>query len=173
MADDSATTPQETTQAEPEKPSGPLVCVTPGPGGCKVTRYKDESGKFVKAPKPMPSAREVMRNFHTFIHGKDGDLTKLQRMQLALYNLVKNPPAREASASVKAAELLLRYTYGEKLPNSIEVEEGHSSSVKIVVIGAPQNMLHPAPVEERLSKPTQPSFAEVLEVRENKPPDMT
>jgi hypothetical protein len=162
--------------ADSAEPKSPTEIVVRSPEGTLVTRLKDEKGRFVKKPRPLPSTKEITRLGRTLLNsaeaGPDGKAIKgtATRHRRIFDNLVRiatleTEDPKALMAVIKAAELLyLRYV-GKPSASEEELEALKTSGVKIVVVQPPE-LVNNAPAEER-KEPAKPSFLDAEIIQQN------
>jgi hypothetical protein len=164
--------------SEDKKPSATTteLVVRNADGVTFSTRIKDEKGKFVKKPRPLPDAREVTRMMRTLLNQAEGELDKetgkikvikgaKSRFRKMFDNMVRiasndSDDPKSMMAAVKAFEVVALRALGKPSVSDEEIEALKVGGVKIILIQPPQLMHNDFKEEHK-----EPQFlpAEVIE----------
>lgn len=155
------------TQPVPQKPAGPTSILVRDPNGNFREALKGPDGKFVRKPRKLATVKDIQVVMREFLEsplekGLDGKMHKrskarLQQQLEAMHELATNKNPDVANAAVKAAELLWLRAYGKPAPSDRELAALETSSVKFVIVQAPE-LMHPDVLEEKPRETPKPAF---------------
>jgi hypothetical protein len=127
-----------------------------------------KTGMFARKPRRVltPSQIVAATTVKLTQPAAEGENTPFERIIDSMTELAADSrDPKEASARVKAAELLV------KVMGIPEKKEPEQHKIKIVMVGFPENMMNTevSAYEDRPKPPTMPAFTEVTEIVTNEP----
>jgi hypothetical protein len=128
-----------------------------------VLRTK-KTGMFAKRPRRLLTPSQIVAATTAKLTqpSAEGENTSFERIIDSMTELAADSrDPKEASARVKAAELLV------KVLGIPEKKEQEQHRVKIVMVGFPENMMNKEIVEDKPKEKLVPAFAEVTEISTN------
>ena len=162
---------KEKTQADQLPPETSLTVVRTKEGGTREM-IRAATGQFVKKPKPLLPTIEFTRKDRKFLNSPSHTKEGLTEHQHAFINMVRiaqydGTDPKGMMAAVKAFEVYTNRALGKIASSEQDLEKLTTQPVKTVIVVAPNLKYPDIQDEKQQSGKTQPSFAEILEIKQN------
>jgi hypothetical protein len=158
--------------AEP-LPEGVTAIVVANQHGAIREALKDEKGRFVKKPKPLIPTIEFTRAERKKLNTVRSDKEGLTEYMVAFMNIVRiaqneDTDPKAMMAAVKAFEIVRQSALGKFATAEQDLDRLTTQAVKTIIVVAP-SLMHPEVIDadKPVEKKTQPTFAEVVDIKTN------
>ena len=170
MADEDSKEPKPIAEPLPE---GVTAIVVANQHGAIREALKDEKGRFVKKQKPLIPTIEFTRAERKKLNTVRSDKDGMTEYMVAFMNIVRiaqneDTDPKAMMAAVKAFEIVRQSALGKFATAEQDLDRLTTQAVKTIIVVAP-SLMHPEVIDadKPVEKKTQPTFAEVTDIKTN------